>query len=121
HGEKYSYNNVVYNKSNIHVYITCLKHGDFLQKPNVHLSGSGCPKCKTDIHRKTFTQSKEQLIEKVKKVHGGKYDYSLVKYKNSNSLIKIICKEHGVFEQKAYAHKAGHGCIKCSLRDKGIK
>ena len=113
HGEKYSYNNVVYNKSNIHVAITCLKHGDFLQKPNVHLCGRGCPKCKIDIHKKIFTQSQKQFIEKARKVHGDKYDYSLVKYVNSHNTVKIMCQVHGMFEQKAYTHIDGHGCTKC--------
>lgn len=121
HGEKYSYNNVVYNKSNIHVSITCLKHGDFLQKPNVHLSGGGCPKCKTDIHKQKFTHSQDKFIEKARKVHGDKYDYSLVKYINSHNTVKIICKIHGVFEQKPISHLNGHECIKCSLSKRGLK
>lgn len=46
HGEKYSYNNVRYVRSNEKVSITCKLHGDFLQKPNHHLSmKSGCPEC----------------------------------------------------------------------------
>lgn len=121
HGDRYSYNNVVYNKSNIHVAITCLKHGDFLQKPNVHLCGSGCRKCKTDIHKQKFTHSKDKFIEKARRVHGNKYDYSLVKYINSHNDVKIICKEHGVFEQKPLSHLRGHECIKCSLIKSGLK
>ena len=29
----------------MHVTITCRKHGDFQQIANVHLKGSGCPRC----------------------------------------------------------------------------
>lgn len=46
HGERYGYDNVVYKLSDIKVSITCKRHGDFLQTPASHLSGSGCPNCK---------------------------------------------------------------------------
>lgn len=46
HGNRYGYNNVIYQNSNIKVSITCHKHGDFEQTTGSHLSGSGCPKCK---------------------------------------------------------------------------
>jgi hypothetical protein len=34
------------------------------------------------------------------RIHGDKYDYSLFEYINSNDKVKIICREHGVFEQE---------------------
>jgi len=46
HGERYGYDNVVYQGAYVKVLITCDKHGDFEQTPGSHLSGSGCPKCK---------------------------------------------------------------------------
>lgn len=46
HGDRYGYDNVNYQRSNIKVSITCYKHGDFLQVSSSHLHGSGCPKCK---------------------------------------------------------------------------
>jgi hypothetical protein len=47
HGNKYTYDNVVYNGSREDVIITCPKpgHGDFPQPPNKHLGGNGCPTC----------------------------------------------------------------------------
>lgn len=53
------------------------------------------------------------FIEKSKKVHGNKYDYSLVDYKNAISKIKIICLIHGIFEQKPNNHLNKQGCPKC--------
>lgn len=55
----------------------------------------------------------EEFIEKARNVHGDKYDYSLVDYKNIRSKIKIVCKKHGMFEQQADAHNNGQGCRKC--------
>ena len=58
----------------------------------------------------------EEFIEKSKVVHGhNRYDYSLVNYKNSNTKVKIICPEHGVFVQTPYAHLNGQGCKECCL------
>lgn len=47
HGDRYNYDKVDYTNNKTPVVITCPKpnHGDFVQKPNSHLSGSGCPFC----------------------------------------------------------------------------
>ena len=46
HGEYYDYSLVDYKGVKEDVKIICPKHGVFFQKPNYHLSGNGCPKCK---------------------------------------------------------------------------
>lgn len=45
HDNKYSYEKVYYTTTINKVIITCPLHGDFMQKPNSHLCGSGCPMC----------------------------------------------------------------------------
>lgn len=55
----------------------------------------------------------ESFIEAAKAVHHDKYDYSLVKFTRLCDKIKIICPEHGVFEQKAGGHLSGKGCRRC--------
>lgn len=47
HNFKYTYNNAVYKDAHTKLLITCPEHGDFLQTPNGHLMGDGCPKCKS--------------------------------------------------------------------------
>ena len=39
----------------------------------------------------------EIFIEKAKKAHGDKYDYSKVQYVNAYTKVCIICTEHGEF------------------------
>ena len=56
-----------------------------------------------------------EFIKKSENIHGDKYDYSLVEYKNNNTKVKIICKIHGEFEQIPRSHTSGIGCSKCSL------
>lgn len=91
--------------------IFCYKHGIFERNIRFHLAGKGCPKCKrTEIYKK----HSEKFFEKVKKKHGDKYDYSLVKYTHIRDKIKIICHKHGIFVQDAFNHANGSDCPKCA-------
>jgi len=49
----------------------------------------------------------EKFIEKSKKVHGDKYDYSKVEYENSTTPVCIVCPEHGEFLQTPVVHVKG--------------
>jgi hypothetical protein len=60
--------------------------------------------------------NKEEFIEKAKEIHGDKYDYSLLEYKNNKTKIKIICKYHGIFEQTTKTHLSRNGCAKCKAK-----
>ena len=65
--------------------------------------------------KERMTQTIDEFIEKAKEVHRDKYDYSLVDYKNNSTKVKIICSEHGVFNQTPNSHISGsNGCSKCS-------
>lgn len=108
HGDKYLYKKVHYNGSSKKVLITCPIHGDFLQEAASHLNGVGCPKCKGGVELST-----EEYIDKLRQVHGNKYDYSKVNYVNAKTKINIICSRHGVFSQLPYQHLKGQGCPKC--------
>jgi hypothetical protein len=56
----------------------------------------------------------EEFISKAKLVHSNKYDYSLVNYTYSRIKVKIVCLEHGIFQQTPNNHLAGKECLKCS-------
>lgn len=60
----------------------------------------------------------EQFIEKARKIHGDKYDYSKVEYKNNRTKVCIICPIHGEFWQKPCDHLNRRGCFKCSKNQK---
>jgi len=55
----------------------------------------------------------EEFINRSKIIHNNKYDYSLVKYKNNKTKVKIICPIHGIFEQVPNSHLNNNGCSKC--------
>ena len=118
HGDKYDYSKSIYNDANTKINIICKKHGEFQQTPRVHLRPNGCNKCGNVVIATIQTFTQEQFIKQAQNIHGILYDYSNVKYINSQSNVQIICKVHGMFEQKANGHLQGKGCIKCSGCDK---
>jgi len=64
----------------------------------------------------------KEFIQKAKEIHGDKYDYSLVDYKTNKDKVKIICKEHGVFEQTPTTHiYKKSGCYKCAINTSAEK
>lgn len=56
----------------------------------------------------------EEYIEKARKVHGDRYDYSSTIYTKTHNNLDIICREHGVFSQIAGNHLRGAGCPDCA-------
>lgn len=108
HGNKYDYSLVEYEKNNEKVKIICKNHGMFTQQAGAHLRGQGCPNC---VNNKKSTT--KEFITRSIQLHNNLYDYSLVEYKTKREKVKIICLDHGVFEQKAYVHLSGHGCPIC--------
>ena len=108
HGQLYDYSRVIYSKSKTKIDIVCKLHGSFWQTPRAHISGKGCYMCANN-RKKTLPD----FVKSAKEVHGEKYDYSDVIYKNNNTLIKIICKKHGNFYQTPKKHLQKNGCEKC--------
>jgi hypothetical protein len=117
HGDRYDYSDVVYRKGNENVSIICPIHGNFSQKPSVHLRGFNCPKCGKESASKKIRKGDDSFKEEAFDVHGNKYDYSKVVYKNANTPVTIICPIHGEFNQSPLSHtKQNAGCPKCSRR-----
>lgn len=113
HGDKYIYTDFVYTKYNVKSSIICPIHGVFEQTPRVHLRGSGCPKCAIEKNANRCRDTKESFIEKSIKVHGNKYIYLNVDYKNAHTKVCITCPKHGDFWQIPNNHLNGCGCPKC--------
>lgn len=112
HGGRYRYDKTKYVRRDKKVIITCPVHGDFEQTPGNHLYGYGCALC-AGVNKLT----PETFIDKAKKVHGDKYDYSLVTGDiSSHRKVAIICPEHGVFEQTPTGHLSGKGCLQCTVK-----
>ena len=106
---KYNYEYFEYIKSSVKGKVICPEHGEFWITPNNHLRGYGCPVCGGSKRSNT-----NEFVEKSKKIHGDRYDYSKVEYVNNKTKVCIVCPEHGDFWQKPCSHLNGQGCPKCS-------
>ncbi len=114
HGDKYDYSKVVYIGAKSNITIICSTHGEFEQLPSNHLNGSGCNLCGINQVSNQLKKTNNQFIKDVTIKHDNKYDYSKVKYVNTGTKIKIICPEHGGFEQTPNSHLSGNGCPICA-------
>lgn len=113
HGDRYDYALVDCLDTKTDVTITCRKHGPFMQAPGEHLAGRGCKKCGNEATAAKQTMTQAEFLDRAMRVHGQKYNYSLLEYKSAKSKIKIICPVHGLFEQSAWDHLQT-GCRKCT-------
>lgn len=115
----YDYTLVNYINNDTKVKIICPKHGIFEQKPRHHINGSGCPTCSNrqniKYEYKHDVNDTNTFIKKSKNVHGDKYDYTLIKYINTKTKVKIGCTIHGLFEQTPNKHLQGRGCPICNV------
>ena len=113
HGKKYDYSETEYIDMNTPVKIICSEHGEFWQTPYLHLRGAMCPKCSKEISGSKRRLTDEDFKKRATAIHGGKYDYSKVKYHTEKHKVCIICPEHGEFWQTPDKHLRGNGCPKC--------
>lgn len=106
HGSRYTYQSTEYVNSQTPVIITCREHGDFTQHPRSHQRGhDGCPRCNG------WSMSVSQFKERAPK---GKYDYSEVLFRTTKDRVRILCPQHGEFDQVADSHLRGfEGCKGC--------
>ena len=114
HNYKYGYNLVKYKNVTTKVKIICPIHGIFEQVPDSHMNGINCKKCGIESRREKRKLKLSEFIERSNKIHNNKFDYNLVEYKNNQIKIKIICPEHGIFEQVPSSHMNNIGCPECS-------
>lgn len=115
HGDAYEYSNVRYVNAKTDVEIVCDAHGLFLQTPDAHLRGQGCPTCghiKKGLSKRSST---EDFIRKAQEVHPYGYDYSQVEYTTAIDRVTITCSNGHTFEQQPNNHLTGYGCPICQI------
>jgi len=115
YGDKFSFINSKFITRNDKIEIICSKHGSFTQRPSRFLKGITCQKCGFEKSNSSRKLSFEDFVNKANKVHHGFYDYSLVNYVNTETLVEIICPIHGSFWQTPHGHMNGCGCTDCKF------
>lgn len=123
--------------------VICSIHGEFKQNYDSHVrSGNGCPLCKFKLisdnlkvfygkHKKNTKDNYQywkknyiELMNDLSIANNNKYSYEeqdLMNVKNSDSMIKIHCKTHGLFTKKIIRHMNGIGCSLCDIESARIK
>lgn len=113
YNNKYDYSLLHFNSTKNKIKVICPEHGEFEKTLEKHLySNQGCPKCSG------YKMDKDKFIKKASIIHNNKYDYSKVEEVRKKDRIKIICPEHGEFEQTVDNHLQGKGCAKCANNTK---
>jgi very-short-patch-repair endonuclease len=86
HNNKYSYDKTEYLTDRHAVIITCPFHGDFKQRPGVHLRGSGCKRCSESFGEKKIAKvledmgvefNREHMFKDLKVISYLKFDFFL--------------------------------------------
>lgn len=114
HNHFYDYSESIYINSKTKFKYKCPNHGEQEITSTGHLRGSRCKFCYYETSGSYHKFDKKKFINKSIEVHGDKYDYSKVEYKNIHTKVIITCPEHGDFSQSPNNHQKGHGCIECS-------
>lgn len=112
HGNMYDYSKVNYVDTKTKVCIICPIHGEFWQRPDIHLRGSICPKCSNNKKAKDL----EYYIELSKAKHGDVFDFSNAIYRGNHKKTEIKCKKCGyTFYSTLPALIKNQGCRMCKV------
>lgn len=101
----------IYTKLENNIDVKCPKHGVFTMKAISFYKHVTCPNC--DLEYRT-----NEFLRRAKEIHGERYNYAKVKYKDKRTPVEIICKVHGSFMQRPEDHWRGYGCSRCSKKHK---
>lgn len=125
HGDRYDYSISDYIKANQKLIIICKKHNEFLQTPNSHLQGSGCPLCNIskgeDEIEKYLIKNKIEYIRehRIKECINPKtnktlpFDFYIPQY---NAMIEYHGEQH--YKKTGYFEKRAGGLKGLQYRDK---
>ena len=108
------------------VCLVCPKHGEFWATPHYLLTnkgdGNGCPQCGKEKVKTALLLTEEDVIDRIREIHGDYYDLSKVHYDGMYKKIEMICPEHGSFWIRPHNVVDGkQGCPECGKRRKGLK
>lgn len=126
HGDKYDYSQVVYKLGRENVTIICPTHGSFLQTPENHWRGQGCPTCGILKCANSKKYTREGIIARFRERWPPEefgYSYEKFEYVDCNTSGIMTCPKHGDFLQTARNHLDNRnvtGCFQCSNELSGL-
>ena len=115
HGDRYGYENVVYVGAKDRVRITCTTHGEFLQTPELHWAGRGCPKCAKEALGQSLAADIDTQEAVLRSGHQG-FEYDLSSYENNKSFVSVVCPAGHSYQQR-FNDARRYGCPTCAGRN----
>lgn len=121
HGDMYDYSKAVYETAVSKVVIICMDHGEFLQSPNKHKQGRGCPTCANDSwdDQQAKMGNLELFESKCLKAGRSKEEIDECGFTKMQMNVKFTCDKHGEYNISGFRASAGARCPKCSVEDAG--
>jgi len=114
HGDRYDYGQADFVNQSTKIMIICPEHGPFRQRPYVHSSGQGCPRCRYLKSAAAQRLSLQAILSRFRRAHGDRFDYRYVReVANCSRKVRIVCPDHGEFLQSIAGHASGKGCPAC--------
>lgn len=113
HGNRYTYPPQTIHGGKSKVTIICPDHGPFEQAAGKHAEGDHCRDCSYIARGRRQRFDTSAWIIKARAAHGDRYDYSRVEYRGDRLKVRILCPDHGSFDQGAGFHTQGSGCPAC--------
>lgn len=114
-GDQFDFSHAIFKNTSSQLLVKCKKHSIFFKNTAHHIiRGAGCSDCKKEKISNKKRLGNDKFIKRAKAIQKKCYDYSLVEYKTLIDKVKIICSEHGIFEQKPQEHLRGYGCKLCA-------
>jgi ssDNA-binding Zn-finger/Zn-ribbon topoisomerase 1 len=119
HNGRYAYPDQQYKDMHTKIVITCNEHGEFLQTPESHLSGRGCPKCAdlviSERRRVTENEFNARLLARCQD-SGSVVSLVPGSYAGQNKHAVTICSIHGQQAKRlaTLLLRSSHPCIECS-------
>lgn len=116
HGDRYSYDESTYAGARQKLRISCTTHGIYLQSPEVHLRGRGCPKCSDQNRLETQRLvSVKNVIGLIAKLSDGRVSIVSSTFSSINRTASFECQVHGPYRRLVNtALHSKHPCLKCS-------
>lgn len=114
-GDRFEFSELVYKDTQTPVILICKHHQTrhelypFDLKKRTYI----CTDCRDEGLHDRFASTNDKFIAKAQGVHGDRYDYQRVSYHNASTAVRIVCPDHGEFEQAPRSHLSGRGCPKC--------
>lgn len=101
------------------VKISCNACNEVFERRASRVLETGCPFCSTQSKKKS-TLTQEYFLTKVNTILPI-YDYTNVVYKDTDTSVDVICKQHGVFQKTPKLLIQGFGCNSCRCNNKEVE